>query len=208
MYVATNGENASSFGPSCVYRISSSSNIVTYFFCISGAIMGNGNSQQLVYDPANSDVYVITSNTLYISFVLSDTNAGASIRGPGADPRCMAFNEENENMYLGDSGTWMYPADSGIYVLSSANVLLSHVDTGVPSTSNECVYDPVNNYVYVTAYSASAFGLSGGVSVISNAFSLVGSQIQVGIGAGPILFDPFNNEVYVCSPGSIVILSS
>ena len=111
-------------------------------------------------------------------------NSAGSIK-VGSSPFGLAFDSENDYVYVANDGS------NSVSIISGTTVI---ANVSVGSTPECVVYDPVNHYIYVANYGSNSVSIISGTAVISTVS--VGSY-PVGVG-----FDSANNYTYVANSGS------
>src|SRR5207244_610040 len=98
-----------------------------------------------------------------------------------SDPRGLAYDPLNENVYVASS--------PGITVISDTTLTVTGNIT-LQSGSSGVAYDPTNNHVYVSNYSKNI------IQVIDPSTNQV-TNLKVAAGPTGIVYDPDNNRIYV-----------
>ncbi|MGD0588751.1 MAG: YncE family protein [Thermoplasmata archaeon] len=101
--------------------------------------VGSG-PENVLYDPANTEVYVGNINSNTVSYVSSTTYVVKTI-SPEKDPLILTYSASNKDVYVENGET------KTISVISSATNKVTHTIT-LPGTVLTQVYDPANGDVY------------------------------------------------------------
>jgi YVTN family beta-propeller protein len=143
----------------------------------------------IVFDPANSYMYVGNYRDKSISVIDSKSNEVVTTIPLSGSPSALAFNPKNGNMYVAGG------ASNVISVLDSKSNKVIKLITGVGIIPNAIAFNPKNGNMYV------AGGFSKSVFVIDSEQNQIIKNIPVGRGPNDvpnaIAFNPKNGNMYV-----------
>jgi YVTN family beta-propeller protein len=146
----------------------------------------------LEYNPANNDIYVGSNPVSVI-----DSSSNNVIANITTSPNVLAvkFNPFNDNIYVSTS-----PVDTVSVINSTTNTLIKTIPLGyTPGPSLE--YNPANNDIYVGTF-------SNVVLVIDSTTNTLKSTITVGDQVGAIVFNPFNDNIYITAGNTVQVIDS
>jgi YVTN family beta-propeller protein len=179
---------------------------VTTSDTVIATISGISSPTTGTYDPANGDIYLPNTvlgldsgnNGTNLTVLDGATNTVVAVAslGVGADYETPTYVPSNEELYVADQNGSI--GVNNVTVYSGTDHVQANIDTGNASTPTTPVYDPINKYLYVSDQStASLFAVNNNVSVINTASNTVVTQIAVGEGPDPGVYDPADGDLYV-----------
>ncbi|MGA8663504.1 MAG: YncE family protein [Thermoplasmata archaeon] len=158
------------------------------------------------FDPANGYVYLPDTtlgldsgnNGTNLTILDGGTNTVAAVASLGVNAyyETPTYVPSNQELYVADQNGSV--GVNNVTAYSGTDHVKANIDTGNESTPTTPVYDPVNKYLYVSDQNtASLFALNNNVSVINTATNKLVTQIGVGYGPDPGVYDPADGDVYV-----------
>ena len=153
---------------------------------VTGTIQGLGQGVfAIAYDSENGKVYVTNSIAGTVSVIDGNTNQVIATMAVGGNPTAIAFNPNNENVYVADGVNRVDVIDP-ITDNMIASVIVGNEPSGI-------AFDSHNKNMYVANF------LSGTVSVIDTRTNTVTATIPMPPGANPsgVVFDSSDSEIYV-----------
>ena len=146
----------------------------------------------LEYNPSNDNIYVGSNPVSVID--ISSNNVIATIpTGPNA--LAIEYNPFNDNIYVATS-----PVNNVSVINSTTNTLITTIPLGYsPGPSLE--YNPANNDIYVGTF-------SNVVLVIDSITNTLEHEINVGAQVGAIVFNPFNDDIYITAGNNVEVIDS
>ncbi|WP_165775205.1 YncE family protein, partial [Nitrosotalea sinensis] len=195
---------------------------------LTGATIPTGNGQELVFDPANGNIYVANIAQGTISVISSTTNHVISTISGIPGPTGIAYDSVNGYLYTAnynfnnisvvDTATnhvvttisaggvqpfgVAYVPNGKIYVANTGSNTVSVID---PSTNTIVGTIPAGAHPQDFAYDSTSHLLymtnqgSNNVSVIDPSTNTVVATISVGISPRGISYDPANGDMYVAN---------
>ena len=155
-----------------------------------------------VYDVANASIYLTDNGATVGVAVVGAANAtrfATVLTGATSDPRGLAVDPGNGEVYVVDLGVDTVTVVSGVHLLANVTVgALVNSTSGVNESSggvddldyaSDIVYDPANGDIYVANAGAGTVSVLNRTTVIAT----------VGVGKLPyaLAYDPSDGEVYV-----------
>lgn len=146
----------------------------------------------LEFNPANNDIYVASSP---VSVIDSSSNNVIADIITSPNPIAVEFNPFNDNIYVSTS-----PVDTVSVINSTTNTLIKTIPIGhTPGHSLE--YNPANNDIYVGTF-------SNVMLVIDSITNTLEHEIPVGAQVGAIVFNPFNDDIYITAGNNVEVIDS
>lgn len=119
----------------------------------------------------------------------------ATISNVGPNPRSVEYNPFNDNIYIAT-----FPVNTVSVINSSTNTVIATIPVGTsPGPSLE--FNPANNDIYVGTFIDR-------VLVIDSSTNTVRTRIPVGNQALGIVFNPFNDNIYVTAGNTVPVIDS
>lgn len=151
------------------------------------------------YDSANGNIYVSNEGSCLSCINLTVINGTSNhvvgqVSGSGGGPG-VTYDSSNGDLYTCTNGN--QAGDSNF--VSVANGSTDSVVATIPiaSSCGRDVYDPANNYVFVTDRSRPGGAPLSNVTLIDPNTNRIVLTQPVGLGPVPIAYDPANRNVYV-----------
>ncbi len=173
------------------------------------------NPNGAVFDPANGKVFVLDEGDYTMTVVDGQRDIAIGRFGPVDSGPGVTYDNANGEVYVCSNNV------TKTNFVTAVNGTTDRVVETIPiSTScGAAVYDPFNNYVYVTDQIAANGLFSSNVTLVDPTTNQLVLTLPVGLGPEGIAYDPLNHNVYVANtysgppsagptyPGSISILS-
>ncbi|MFL6409799.1 MAG: hypothetical protein ACJ71K_00965 [Nitrososphaeraceae archaeon] len=139
----------------------------------------------IAYDSENGKVYVTNISAGTVSIIDGNTNQVIATIPVGGSPTAIAFNPNNENIYVAD-GVNRVDVINPVTNIIIASVIVGNEPSGI-------AFDSHNGNMYVTNF------MSGTVSVVDTRTNTVTATISMPSGSSPsgVVFDSSNSEIYV-----------
>jgi YVTN family beta-propeller protein len=174
----------------------------------------NSGATEGTFDPANGYVYIPTGvgydadeNTSNVTVISGTSNTVVTqlFSGINASQQTPTYVPSNQEIYvanqnntgntiLGSNPTRM----DNVTAYSSTDAIVANIGTGFESTPNTPVYDPANNFLYVSDSDTLSFAYPyENVSVINAGTNTLVKQIVVGYGPLTGAYDPADGDIYV-----------
>ncbi len=198
-YDSGNGDlYVANFDSDNVTVISGVTNSVVATLPVGAAPIGVG------YDSGNGEVYVTDSGSNFVSVIstllevqsmvpelraLAVTGVQSITVGVGTSPSCVAFDRDNGDIYVTDTGTNNMSVISGV-----TNMVVASIPVG--TSPDGVAYDSGDADIYVADTGSNE------VSVISGATNTVVATIPVGVAPVGVVYDRGNGDVYVVNAGA------
>ena len=160
----------------------------------------NDFHEDIAYDPANGNVYVVDTNPGEVSVISGTTNEVTATIKTGYVPQHLAFNPADEDMYVflatrTSRGPYVDVISSSINQVVKSITLASTGGSSFPDAT--LAYYPASQSMYV----------SNGVSTIY-VLSNEALAAKISITAEGMVYNPANNEMYAVGGGDIFAISS
>ncbi|MGP8072653.1 MAG: YncE family protein [Thermoplasmata archaeon] len=158
------------------------------------------------YDPTNGYIYLpdtqggISPLNSWTNLTIIDgaTNSVTAMASLGVDGyfATPTYVPSNQELYVADQN--YSDGVNNVTAYSGTDHIQANIDTGNASEPTPPVYDPVNKYLYVSDQNtADLFATNDNVSVINTATNALVTQIGVGYGPDPGVYDPADGDIYV-----------
>jgi YVTN family beta-propeller protein len=156
-----------------------------------------------LYNGVNSLLYVADTVGDSVKIINTLTNSATTQIGlfPGSTPVDLTLDTTNNYLCIVATGFL-----GGLVYLVDCADNLTYVGAGVISDPRESTFDPINNRIYVTSYSANSVSVINTLLPTSGIpYTLTSSTISVGTNPSSISYDVNTGRVFVLNQGSNTI---
>ncbi len=148
-------------------------------------------SYDLVYNPTNADLYLLSYSNLTIVSTAWDSVVG-SLTLPGGREGPLVVDTTNGDVYCASN---VSDTDIVTVVSGTTGTVLGTIAAG-PGEAYSMAFDPVTGDLYLATYR------SGTVSILSGATNTLVSTVPVGVAPVAMAVDSVNGDVYVANSAS------